>query len=265
MVVVASRLLGTRPVFPRRRQLRLEEGWSDFLAIAVNQTLHNNATDTCYDRGIGPCGAGGGTFENLETHTRNDNPQQFPWGDTVEGRVAGALYDLVDPNNEAPWWDSANFGFAPIWNIVRVAPHETTFFEFWNSWKASGNNKHHAVRAIYQNTIDYDTSPRFNPLLPDRTVLQNLVWNQAIDLWAHSEDDESADTELGWQILSVTDPRCGVSLNANRYVNIAPQQGWLGSCDVTISVSDSIKASTDTFRVNVVPVASRNFLPIILK
>jgi hypothetical protein len=241
------------------------EGWSDFLAIAVNQTLPNNATDTCYDRGIGPCGAGGGTFENLETHTRNDNPQQFPWGDTVEGRVAGALYDLVDPNNEAPWWDSANFGFAPIWNIVRVAPHETTFFEFWNSWKASGNNKHHAVRAIYQNTIDYDTSPRFNPLLPDRTVLQNLVWNQAIDLWAHSEDDESADTELGWQILSVTDPRCGVSLNANRYVNIAPQQGWLGSCDVTISVSDSIKASTDTFRVNVVPVASRNFLPIILK
>jgi hypothetical protein len=235
------------------------EGWSDFFAVAGNG-------DSCYDLGLGPCtGTADRDHYNLETHTRNDNPQQFPWGDTVEGRVAGALYDLVDPNNEAPWWDSANFGFAPIWNIVRVAPHETTFFEFWNSWKTSGNNKHHAVRAIYQNTIDYDTAPRFNPLLPDRTVLQNFVWNQAIDLWAHSEDDESADTELGWQILSVTDPRCGVSLDANRYVNIAPQQGWLGSCDVTISVSDSIKASTDTFRVNVVPVASRNFLPIILK
>jgi hypothetical protein len=249
------------------------EGWGDFFAIAVNQTLPNNANDTCYDKGIGPCsGIDNQDYYNLETHTRNDNPQQFPWGDTVEGRVAGALYDLMDPSNEAPWWDSANFGFAPIWNIVRVAPHETSFFEFWNSWKTSGNNKHHAVRAIYQNTIetyqgtiDYDTAPRFNPLLPDRTVLQNFTWNQAIDLWAYSEDDESADTELGWQILSVTDPRCGVSLDANRFVNLAPQQSWLGSCDVTISVSDSIKASTDTFRVTVVPVASRNFLPIILK
>ena len=230
------------------------EGWAYFLSLSVNG-------DPCYDWGIGSCGAGGGVFENLETPTWGDNR---PQSDTVEGRVAGALYDLWDSNNE-PIYDSAIFGFAPIWNIVRAAPHEISFQEFWNSWRASGNNRHHAVRAIYQNTIDYNTAPRFNPLLPDRTVLQNFVWNQAIDLWAHSEDDESADTELGWQILNVTDPRCGVSLDANRYVNLAPQQGWLGSCDVTISVSDSIKFSTDTFRVNVVPVASRNFLPIILK
>jgi hypothetical protein len=234
------------------------EGWSDFLPLAVNG-------DPCFDFGRGPCtGTADQDHYNLETHSRNDNPQQFPWGDTVEGRVAGALYDLMDPNNEAPWWDTANFGFAPIWNIVRTAPHENSFSAFWNSWTASGNNKHRAVQAIYQNTIDYDTAPIIADL-PDRTVLQNFVWNHAIDLWPYSYDTESTWAELGWQIVNVTDTRCGVSLESNRYVNIAPQQGWLGFCDVTISVSDGIKIDTDIFRVNVEPVRGRNYLPIILK
>lgn len=231
------------------------EGWAYVFPLSVNG-------DPCYDFGRGVCDANISPFENLETPTGGDNR---PQGHAVEGRVAGALYDLLDNTNEGPF-DSAAFGFAPIWNIVRVAPHETSFQEFWNSWRASGNNRHHAVRAIYQNTIDYNTTPRFNPLLPDRTVLQNTTWNQAIDLWTHSEDDESADAELTWQIVAVTDWRCGVSLSPdNRYVNIAPQQGWLGSCDATIRVSDSIRTADDTFRVTVVPGASRNFLPIILK
>lgn len=85
-----------------------------------------------------------------------------------------------------------------------------------------------------------------------------------VDLWDYSADDESTDAELGWQILNVTDPRCGVSLD-NHFVNLAPQPGWLGWCDVTISVSDGIKASMDTFRVTVVPVRGRSFLPAILK
>lgn len=231
------------------------EGWGNFLALTVNG-------DPCYDFGLGPCsGVPNQNHFNLETATWGDNR---PTGDTVEGRVAGALYDLWDTNNEIIY-DSATFGYAPIWNIVRAAPHENRFLEFWNSWEASGNNRHHAVRAIYQNTIDYDDPPAID--LPNQPVivLQNFTWMHALDLWEYSSDDESADAELGWQILNVTDARCGVSIDANRYVNLAPQQGWLGSCDVTISVSDSIKASMDTFRVNVVPVASRSFLPIILK
>ena len=39
----------------------------------------------------------------------------------------------------------------------------------------------------------------------------------------------------------------------------------LGSCDVTIRVSDSLKTADDTFRVNVVPVQARVFLPLVLK
>lgn len=242
------------------------EGWAEFFPIAVNFDPQANPLDTCYDWGPGPCGANGFPSENIETRTWPNQPGQpdATTGHTVEGRVAGALFDLYD-NSPTERWDTANFGFVPIWNIVRTAPNENSFAEFWNSWKKAGNNKHVSVQAIYQNTIDYDSAPRFDPLLPDLTVLQGTPWNHAIDLWAYSKDDESASTDLGWQILNVTDARCGVSIDANRYVNLAPQQGWLGSCDVTVSVSDGIKAGTDIFRVTTVPVASRIFLPMILK
>jgi len=233
------------------------EGWADFLPLVVNG-------DECFDLFVGPCtGDPDVRHYNLETHGRGDNPQAFPWGDTVEGRVAGALYDLFDSTNEG--FDSAWFGFAPIANIVFQAPHEDRFSAFWDSWKGSGQNKHHAVRAIWQNTIDYDTPPRFEPPLPDRTVLQGFRWENAIDLWAYSADDESNDWELDWQIVYTSDWRCGVTIDAGDYVDIHPQAGWLGSCDVTIRVSDSLKMADDTFRVNVVPVRARVFLPLVLR
>ena len=128
--------------------------------------------DSCYEWGRGPCGADGGQFENLEMPTCGDGR---PQGDTVEGRVAVALYDLFDSTNEG--FDSAWFGFAPIANIVFQAPHEDSFSASWDSWKGSGQNKHHAVRAIWQTTIDYDTPPRFAPPLSDRTVLQGFGWD----------------------------------------------------------------------------------------
>ncbi len=48
-------------------------------------------------------------------------------------------------------------------------------------------------------------------------------------------------------------------------MNIAPQQGWLGYCNVTVSLNDSIKSDTDTFKVTVVRVRGNNYLPIILE
>jgi hypothetical protein len=232
------------------------EGWADFLPLVVNG-------DPCYDFGAGPCGAGGGAFENLEMRSRNDFPPSFPWGDTVEGRVAGALYDLYDSANEG--FDSATFGFAPLTSIAFQAPHEDRFSTFWESWKDSGQNQHDAVRAIYQNTIDYDTPPYFWLPLPDRTVLQDSGWEDATNLGAYSADAESEVWELGWQIMYTSDWRCGVTIDAEGFVDIHPQAGWLGSCAVVIRVSDGIKSSDDTFQVSVVPVQARVYLSIALR
>jgi hypothetical protein len=98
------------------------EGWADFLPLVVNG-------DPCYDFDAGPCTGGPDIRHfNLEAHSRSDNPQLFPWGDAVEGRVAGALYDLFDNTNEG--FDSATFGFAPVANPVFQAPHEDRLSAF---------------------------------------------------------------------------------------------------------------------------------------
>ncbi len=147
--------------------------------------------------------------------------------------VAGTLYDLVDSTDEN--FDSVTFGFYYITDILTQEPLEESFSAFWDSWKISvPNQQHNAVRAIYQNTIDYDTPPRFEPPLPDRTVLQGFGGDHAIDLWDYSKDVESKDWELNWQIVNTSDPRCGVTIDTEDYVNIHPQAGWLGHCDVTI-------------------------------
>ncbi len=230
------------------------EGWADFLALAGNG-------DACYDWGLSPCGADGDNFQNLERPTWPVPPDQTI-GDAVEGRVAGALYDLFDQTNDG--WDQFSFGFAPIWTIVRTSPHEWSFAEFWSGWRTQGYNQHRAVQAIYQNTIDYDTPPTIANL-PDRTVLQNFSWNNAIDLWAYSSDPESSDGELDWLITHSSDWRCRVTIDDQDYVDINPLPGWLGSCDVTIRVSDGIKFDHDTFTVRVVPVAARVYLPLAMK
>jgi hypothetical protein len=67
------------------------EGWADYFPLTVNM-------DPCYDFDTGPCtGTPDVRNYNLESHGRGD---QYPWGDAVEGRVAGALYDIFDSTND---------------------------------------------------------------------------------------------------------------------------------------------------------------------
>jgi len=56
-----------------------------------------------------------------------------------------------------------------------------------------------------------------------------------------------------------------VTIDAGGYVDIYPQAGWMGTCDVTLRASDSLKTADDAFRVNVVPVRARVFLPLVLR
>ena len=115
------------------------EGFADWFQAAVyNQSVYD---------------FGGGNTLSLEDPTWGtpgwDN------GDTTEGRVAGALLDLTDTNNE-PYWDrhsEANPG--PIMQTL-FNHRSTRFSEFWT---ARGQDHFDvgpdALAALYQNTIDY--------------------------------------------------------------------------------------------------------------
>jgi hypothetical protein len=92
-----------------------------------------------------------GTSVNLETPTWDT-----PWWDnfdSVEGRVAGALIDLADGNNEG--FDTYTEGMYSIWTTFQHH-NSTTFKQFWTDRAADGFTVGWSPRsALHQNTIDY--------------------------------------------------------------------------------------------------------------
>jgi len=105
-------------------------------------------------------------------------------------------------------------------------------------------------------------SPPEIEALPSQFVAAGETIDNAIDLWAFTEDIEDADDELTYQIISQSDPIGGVSIDSNRYVDINPTNpSWNGRSAVTIRVTDPEGKSTDgVFMINPVQV----YLPAII-
>ncbi len=119
------------------------EGWANFLTIAVN-----NDPVYRWDSGASL------NLENPTWGTSNwDN------GDAVEGRIAGALWDILDTANENDDQYSDG-GIANIWDTI-YHQNDNNFSEYFTAWKARGHNNSSAgpVMAIYQNTINYRSGP----------------------------------------------------------------------------------------------------------
>lgn len=115
------------------------EGWADFLPLAVN----NDPVFSWPD----------GAFLNIES--QNAGTPNWDDGDRVEGRVAGALWDIYDSNNEGS--DQFTNGFTNIWDTI-FHQNNNVFLGYWLAWKTRGHNQDKAVMSIYQNTIDYRNS-----------------------------------------------------------------------------------------------------------
>jgi hypothetical protein len=124
------------------------EGWADFFSMAVNNTQ-------CYNFNPYSCqGIPDTDYYNLEVHSRADTTS-FPWGDNVEGRVAGALYDLYDYTNEG--FDKISAGFSPIAYITLSNSQTQTFLDFWNNWiSSSGQDQFLSGLTLWWNTINYE-------------------------------------------------------------------------------------------------------------
>ncbi len=227
------------------------EGWASFFALAVNG-------DACFDWESPPCQ---GLTVNLELPTWGS--QQWNDGDEVEGRVAGALYDLLDSREDGQ--DRAAVGFGPIWAIADETEAENGLASFWDRWKAGPEDAHLPVQALYQNTINYNTPPLL--LLPDRKVLEGRANPRAIDLSAYTADSESDAGELAWEIVTVSDWHCDlVGIDSQKYVNLnIPYRGWYNACDITVRATDGLQSTEDTFAVQVAPIKTRVNLPFITR
>ena len=105
--------------------------------------------------------------------------------------------------------------------------------------------------------------------LPDQALLVNTSHDNAIDLWAYAEDAEDNDPDLLFTISNSPDASAGVTIDANRYIDINPALDWTGTTDVEIQVEDTGGLTdTDTFRVRVTstpPPEHWVYLSIVLK
>ncbi|MFI9811825.1 hypothetical protein [Saccharothrix variisporea] len=85
-------------------------------------------------------------------------PQAWENGDTVEGRVAGALIDLSDTTNDGLWDRLAESGRGAghIWTTF-LNHKSNTFAEFWQHRSRDGFDTavNGGLASLYQNTIDY--------------------------------------------------------------------------------------------------------------
>jgi len=122
-----------------------ENGWATFLALAAN----GNPIYTRPD----------GSEINLEAPTWGT--PDWDNGDAVEGRVAGALWDIFDTNNDGA--DLFSYGIGAISNIVLYENYGWGLDGFWCKWISDGYPQD-AINCIYQNTIDY--RPSNTPVRP---------------------------------------------------------------------------------------------------
>lgn len=198
----------------------------------------------------------GGASVNLEAPSWGTSG--WDNGDLCEGRVTGALWDLGD--SSADGYDTAQIPWSELWDVwYGSANRDSTFAQFWARWKSRGKPTHHAVKALYQNTIDYNTWPTFAGL-PSITTPEDTPALNAVRVWDYASDPESSHSELVFQITANSNPSCGLSLDPAGYISLNPLPNWFGSSDITVGCTDGIRTRTASFTIIVSPV---NDIPVI--
>ncbi|MGP3921917.1 hypothetical protein [Streptomyces sp. 8N616] len=162
------------------------EGFGDWYGVAVfNDPVYRDTVDQNINVDFDAA-----TWGSVRTDMAND-----PWdnGDRVEGRIAGALWDLVDGGDEA--FDDYNDTLDNVWyTFLDDRPH--TFHDWWT--ERGGNGKETgeaALGALYQNTIDYD----FRDRLADHVSL-----SRPTPLVDHNYRFDT--TKIFWSVVTLRPP-----------------------------------------------------------
>lgn len=204
------------------------EGWADFWSIAVlNDPVYRWAC-------VKPCTP---ASLNLETPTRGT--AGWATGEQVEGRVAGALWDLIDSANDG--YDRTDPGTSPLWAIwdLLYTRQDTDFPAFWASWKEKGYDNVHALATLYQNTIDYNHPFTF-AALPNRAYYTDQTDPDVYYSPAYVVDPDVPATALSYTLSSLAGPCPGVTLGSDLYVALTPAPGCYGTYEITVTVSDGV-------------------------
>lgn len=199
------------------------EGWADFFPLYVN----GNPIFTWAS----------GAYLDLEIPTWGT----LYWnnGDQVEGRVAGALWDIYDGANDGT--DFITDGIGNIWYTIYHQKddgyaNDKTFPQYWDALKSRYVSTQGARAALYQNTIDYNTAP----IVPNNPSPSNGATNQPTGQtlsWKGGDSDldivtyavyldiNSNPTIQKCQGTSITCPVSGLSENTLFYWKVVASDG----------------------------------------
>ncbi len=90
--------------------------------------------------------------------------------------------------------------------------------------------------------------------LPDQVLGPNESKDNAIDLWAYTFDAQDSDADLTFAIANTPPAGAGITLDSDRYIDINPTPGYLGTVPVTVVVTDTGGlTNTGTFTVSYLP------------
>jgi hypothetical protein len=106
-------------------------------------------------------------------------------GDTVEGRVAGTLWDLFDVTTDG--LDHYTDDFVHIWDVLSNQTDDT-FYDYFSTWRDLGYDSKRFVETAYQNTIDYRPAITFKTNPIDFEATQGSITING-SIYYHSETE----------------------------------------------------------------------------
>lgn len=165
------------------------EGWANFITIAVNN-------EPVY------YWASGSTL-NLENPTWTT--PNWDDGDGVEGRVAGAMWDMLDSANEGDdQWTEGNL--VDLWDTI-YHQNDSNFSEYWSAWLARGHDNSSAgpIMSLYQSTIEYRNGPANDDFADANVISGNASGYSHINLNTTGATTQGNDPET--QCGSTANPK----------------------------------------------------------
>ncbi|RLB65065.1 MAG: hypothetical protein DRH04_10890 [Deltaproteobacteria bacterium] len=209
------------------------EGWAHFSALAVFNDKY--FTDTTY--WVGP----GTDTANLETRNGNLN---FPDGDSCEGNIAAALWDINDSHNED--YDNLTADFSEIWDVLQdQTTDEDTFRDFYDSWCDLGHDKSKANAAIFQNRINYNSPPGIVVTVPE--ALHDYAKTITIAFWTTDTDGFVFDVAIFYSRDNINWNQLDLPLKSGGYSTRGEEKWWYVDWDTTLCIDED---DTVWLRVN---------------
>ena len=102
--------------------------------------------------------------------------------------------------------------------------------------------------------LPVDDDPVFYQAIPSISIFEDEEITKAIDLWQYVIDAETPHSQLRFHIINNSNPKCGISIDSERWIDVDPWEDWHGISLIKIQVDDGLNCGYGYFLVNVLSV-----------